>query len=252
MLGVAYVKVEKEERRRVKSMIRKKYLCLTTLLAILASIAIINVPVQASPMVRIYVYMPPEGYIPGVPDQQILMVDLYIETDIADNSPDGIVQYAVSAKVDPAVLEPMGAMGASTGYFLYDYLVRTGLIYMGYSTGPVMATPDKTAGTLDWITEGIMPDPATGAGGSGKLCTLVFKSLSNTTYSPIDLYYEVEVDAWYWSPGGVPHVVDVVDDGMYCWPSVPEFPLGIGLMMILAPLIPITYLWQIRKKEEMK
>jgi hypothetical protein len=233
-------------------MIRKKYLCLTTLLAILVTIAIVNVPVRAAPMVRIYVNMPPQGYIDGIPPGQMLMVDIYIETDIIDNSPDGIVQYSISAQVDPSVLEPMGAMGATSGYFLYDYLVSSGLIWMGYSTGPVMVTPDKTAGTLSWVTEGIMPDPATGAGGSGKLCTLVFKSLSETEYSPIDLFYEVDVDAWYWTPGGVPHVADVVEDGLYCWPPIPEFPLGIGLMMILAPMIPVAYLWRLRKKEEMQ
>ena len=31
-------------------------------------------------------------------------------------------------------------------------------------------------------------------------------------------------------------------------PAIPEFPLGLGLMMALAPAIPIVYLWRTRKK----
>jgi hypothetical protein len=31
-------------------------------------------------------------------------------------------------------------------------------------------------------------------------------------------------------------------------PVVPEFPLGLGFVMLLAPAIPIVYLWRTRKK----
>jgi hypothetical protein len=31
-------------------------------------------------------------------------------------------------------------------------------------------------------------------------------------------------------------------------PPVPEFPLGIGLLMLLAPIVPLAYLWRLRKK----
>jgi len=31
-------------------------------------------------------------------------------------------------------------------------------------------------------------------------------------------------------------------------PEVPEFPLGITLLMLIAPIIPLTYLWRLRKK----
>ncbi len=32
-------------------------------------------------------------------------------------------------------------------------------------------------------------------------------------------------------------------------PPIPEFPLGLGLMVAMAPAIPIVYLWRTRKKE---
>jgi hypothetical protein len=31
-------------------------------------------------------------------------------------------------------------------------------------------------------------------------------------------------------------------------PQVPEFPLGLGMIMLLAPVIPLAYLWRLRKK----
>lgn len=37
-------------------------------------------------------------------------------------------------------------------------------------------------------------------------------------------------------------------DGGYNFGAVPEFPLGMGLIMLLAPLAPIAYLWRTRRK----
>ncbi len=169
--------------------------------------------------VKVYVDMP-LGYIPGAPPGDLVSVDLYIDTDIIDDTPDGIVQWAISAQVDPTVLEPMGVLGAAPGYFLYDYLIRSGLSDMGYITGSVLYGVDKAAGKIYWITEAILPSPPTGAGAVPgqmpyKLCTLTFKSLSETAYSPIDLFYEEGVDAWYRTPDGVSHAVDLVEDGHY-------------------------------------
>jgi len=198
---------------------------------ILASLALTNLPVQASPMVRIYVDMP-LGYIPGVPPGPppggLVFVDLYIDTDIPDNTPQGIVQWAISVQVDPTVLEPMGVQGGPLPtYFLNDFLVRYGYNFMGYAVSLLPPVIDKGAGTMELISEGILgiPPIPNGAGMVPgempyKLCTLVFNSLSETEYSPIDLYYEVGVDAWYWTAEsgmtGIP--VDVVEDGHYTQP----------------------------------
>jgi len=231
----------------MKRITGKKLLCLTTVLWILATLALVNVPVQSSPMVTISaLHYYPSGYIPGVAPGSMVFVDLYIQTDIADG-PQGIVQWAIQVKVSPNVLEPMGVMGASSGYFLYDYLERSGLIWMGYSTGPVLFKVDKAAGTIEMITEGISPDPPTGAGGSGKLVRLVFKSLSLDAYSSIDLYYEEGIDAYYWTPGGVFHVVDKVEDGHYNPPPVPEFPLG--SVAPIALIAAVAYIWWVTKRK---
>jgi len=253
--GVAYVIREKEKRRRVKRMTGKKFLSMTMVLWILATLAMINVPVQASPMVRIYVNMP-AGYIPGVPVGGYVFVDLYIETDIPDNTPGGIVQWAISVKVDPAVLEPVMARGAMGGYFLYDFLVRYMYDWMGYSTGPIMYTVDKAAGIITWITEGIVgPTPIANGAGDGlytpyKLVSLAFISKSATEYSPIDLFYEVDVDAYYWTAesGNEAFPADIVEDGHYAsLPPVPEFPLG--SVAPIALIAAIAYIWWVTKRK---
>jgi len=65
-----------------------------------------------------------------------------------------------------------------------------------------------------------MPDPPTGAGGSGKLCTLGFLPLSETGYSLIDIFYDETMDAKYYQPGDVRNAVDFVDDGHYNAPPL--------------------------------
>jgi len=186
-------------------------------LTFLASLIMVSVPVKAQDEVHIYVEMP-DGYIPGVPVDDMVYVDLYIESPLEwYDTPDGIAQWAVSVKVDPTVLEPMGAIAASSGYFLYDYVATT-LDPLGFTYTVQLLPPivDKTAGTIEWITEGILPNPPTGAGGSGKLVTVVFKSLSETAYSPIDLFYEEGVDAYYWTTEWwLAYPVDIVEDGHY-------------------------------------
>jgi len=213
--------------------LKKKTLSIMATLSILTSLALISMPVQASPVVRVFVDMP-LGYIPGVPPGplpgSLVFVDLYIDTDIPDNTPPGIVQWAVSVQVDPTVLEPMGVQGGPlSGYFLNDFLVRYGYNYMGYSVSLLPPIIDKGAGIMQWISEAIIGDPpiAVGAGEVPgqmpyKLCTLVLQSLSETEYSPIDLFYEVGVDVWYWTgeSGQVGFPADVVGDGIY------NLPLG--------------------------
>jgi len=139
-------------------------------LTILASLAMVNMPVQAPSSVRIYVDMPVDGFIPGELVGDMVVVDLYIETPPEwYDTADGIVAWAISVKVDHTVLEPMGVIGAKADYFLYDYVTYLDPPGFTYSTGILPPVIDKTAGTIEWITEGIIPDPPTGAGDSGKL-----------------------------------------------------------------------------------
>jgi hypothetical protein len=239
-------------------MIEKRYLFSCIAVTLLASLAVANVPVQAPPpVVRIYVNMP-LGHIPGVPPGNYVNVHLRIESPMAwDDTLDGIVGWAISAKVDPTVLEPMGALGAQPGYFLYDFWVGHEPPY------PIPCPPlpnpiiDKEAGTMR-ISEflpSVVPVPG-GAGGSGRLVTLVFRSLSETAYSPIDLYYEIGVDAWYWTAEfwqEIAFPVDVVEDGQYNLPSpppLPEFPLG--SVAPIALIVAVAYLWLMKKRERSK
>jgi len=236
--------------------LEKRYLLSHIAVTLLASLAVAIMPVQASPLVRIYVNMP-LGYIPGVPPGNYVNVHLRIESPWAwYDTPDGIVGWAISAKVDPTVLEPMGALGAQPGYFLYDFWVGHEPPYP--IPCPPLPTPiiDKEAGTMR-ISE-FLPSVVPvleGAGGSGRLVTLVFRSLSETAYSPIDLYYETGVDAWYWTAesGTTAIPVDVVEDGQYNLPSpppLPEFPLG--SVAPIALIVAVAYLLLMKKRKRPK
>jgi hypothetical protein len=46
-------------------------------------------------------------------------------------------------------------------------------------------------------------------------------------------------------------ITRTIYDGLYSTtaPPVPEFPLGLGIIMALAPLIPIVYIWRLRKNK---
>ncbi|MGD8506690.1 MAG: hypothetical protein PVF15_08515, partial [Candidatus Bathyarchaeota archaeon] len=66
-------------------------------------------------------------------------------------------------------------------------------------------------------------------------------------FSPSDQFdYELDFDP------GIPHWahLDAVSTDIIVTmkPIVPEFPLGLGMIMLLAPVIPLTYLWRLRKR----
>jgi len=238
----------------MQRMKHKKLLFLTMVLWILVALTFTNVPVQSynpSTDVRIYVDMSPNGYVagkvPGPPPGGLVFVNLYIDSPAAwDITDQGIVQWAISCKVDPDVLMPLGASGAGAGYFLYEFLVRSYYIYYGFSTSLIPPIADPAAGTLEWATEGILgPSPIpVGSGGSGKLVTLTFASKSETAYSPIDLFYEVDVDAWYWQAWDTaaenPIPVDVVFDGHY---NLPPGGHTMDAMGFFPPPAPIGSDW---------
>jgi len=170
---------------------------------------------SASPAVRIYVDMPPQGYIPGIPVDQILKVTIYIESPPEwENTADGIVGWAFFVHVDPEVLEPITVKSATNGYFLYDFA------YDQWYWTAILFGMDKEAGIFIDISEFIMgyETLGVGAGGDGKLCELWFKSKSQTAYTPIDIYHWMPDglrQPYYWTPDGLPHPCDIVEDGYY-------------------------------------
>jgi hypothetical protein len=183
------------------------------------SLAKLSVPVSAQSQTRVYVEMPPEGYINGTEIGQgnIFTVDVYIE-----NATD-LNQWALSVQVDPNVLEVMGALDGA-GTVIYDYVES-----INWEPGDVfaVASVNTTEGKMVDITHMILawdelyPTPG-GFNGSGKLCTLGFKVLSETDYSPIHLYNVKLYDGLYWETG-TPHWLppDIVEDGHYNPPPPP-------------------------------
>jgi len=220
---------------------------LTFLLVIILTMAFNVRPVKAQPYVRVYVDQP-LGYIPGVPVGNKISVNIKIEVSgIADYTQEGITGWRMNVAVDPDVLgiyTPPQCAGATFGYFLYDFTMD-----QGYSQPTLFpGTADPSSGNWYDLQENILPTPPGGAGAgfSGKkLVTLAFNSKSQTAYSRIDL-----MDVEYVDTTGTSYPVDEVIGGNYNNPEVPEFPSGIGLLMAIAPMIAIIYIWRLRKKSK--
>ncbi len=197
---------------------------------LLTSIAMVSVPVQASPSpVTFYVNMPHEGYISGKSVGTIFAVDIYVNaSELIPNTPEGMVGWGIDVKVNPAVLEPMGVDGAKPGYFLYDFFFK-GVPRPITPPMLMVGSINKTTGYIDEVSEQIMSTPSGGAGGTGKLVTLWFESKSETAYSPIDIsIYQYDPgqgeDVWqavYMDATPTWHDAEVMD-GHYNQPPSPQ------------------------------
>jgi hypothetical protein len=174
-----------------------------------------------------------------------LFVDILWTTDIPDNTAAGMRGYQLYCAVNPDVLTPLGWTGAAGGYVLTDFLGNVGASLSTAIVGAV--NPDN----LD-VSEQILGslDPPTGAGdlfSGGRLITLVFIPQSKIDHSPLDLldtslgYQDAGTETW--------HTV-TLQDGDYNVPGVPEFPLGVGVIMSMVAVIPIVYLWRTRPKKK--
>jgi len=192
---------------------------------LLASIAMVNVPVKAEPETRLYIReSPPGSYKSAEPVDSTFYLTIDIESPSAwDNTENGIVGYELSVHVDPNVLEfyLSGIYGATSEYWLFDFaewneytpdhtpyllvedlnattgeLTRAGELLLGYETLGV------GAGTNSGLTDGY--------GEAFGLARLRFKSKTATGYTPIDIY-----DAYWVDINGDKHAFDVVDDGQY-------------------------------------
>jgi hypothetical protein len=166
------------------------------------------------------------------------------------NGPDGMFWWKCGVQVDPSILLIKRMSTGVAGYLLYDFA------YYEYYDAPTKTTgyipEDGYAEATCMFFEPLPPGGAATTGASSPfpspymLFTVNFEVVG-TGSSKIDIVMAqysiisdpttnvdmVQVDGWYGEVG-------------------PEFPLGIGLMMILAPMIPFAYLWRLRKKEEMQ
>ncbi len=224
----------------------KKYLLVFVVLLMFPSgLVMANVPIKAQePYVKVYVDQP-LGYIPGVPEGGHVVVDICIEiSGILDDSPEGIVGWALRVCVDPNVLEFIRATSGMPGYLLYDY---GDILPPGYEPMLDIIPPQPPSGCLD-ATEVLFPIPPGGAGEfwSGyKLITILYRSKSEIAYSLIDLR-NVE----YMTPDAVWHPVDEAIDGHYNLPPVPEFPLGLALEILFMPVI-IYIFWRSKQRKKL-
>jgi len=245
----------------LRRMRRKHLICILLILAI-ATLAATTMPAYSSDRedVQIYIWNPgtASNVYPALAYPAPTYVEVWIDTPNAwDNTPGGIVGYTVSVSVDPSVVEVLTALiwpdtdfdGVSNG-FLGDFLSRWGHNWLGYSTSFLGGSIDKPSGTISGTAEAILGFSTLGLGAGGgpmPLFRYVIRTASGvdpaTAYSPIALF-----DAFYTTVDGVKHPVDIVEDGHYGAEPAPEFPLGLGLMIAMAPAIPVVYLWRTRKR----
>jgi len=233
---------KKGERSRVRG---KKYVLMLTLTFLLGALIPSVPPVKASSTVRFYVVPITPDYIAGEAVGAYVYADVYIDSPAGwYDTTNGIVGWGMSIKVNASVLIPWSITGGSGGYFLFDY---TDNEYGGLTT--VLMTKDAPNGLFYEVSEfidGWESDPyyGKGAGGSGKLLTLRYKSDDLTAYSLIDLGYPASEDidtAYYYTSSGKVEV-DVIIDGNY---NAPPDLLALHSTSSLINLSdPVTTSWE--------
>jgi hypothetical protein len=98
----------------------------------------------------------------------------------------------------------------------------------------------QISGSLAIPTSHVLVDY--GLKGSFPIARIYFLVLDQPTqYSKLDLSVSTMV-----APGGI-YIPNTPHNGSYGG-GAPEFPLGVGLIVLLAPLVPIAYLWRTRRK----
>jgi len=192
---------------------RASLLILTLALTlVLTAIVASTPPVKASGgSVKLRVREQP--YILGVPVNDWVWVSVDIESPIEwDNTTNGIVKWAFDVHVNPDVLTPWGAYGATFDYFLYDFVDRNA--HVGHEPQILLIEVNKTTGVMRDISEFIKDYETLGVGAGGNsstpgwygepygLCRLRFRSKSETAYSLINI-----TDVAYWTPDGVKHTI---------------------------------------------
>ena len=194
-------------------------------------------------------------------DYAKILVNINVTSDLVDGDGASMVGWQINIQVDPLALTPTQESYAGAGYFLWDFCVNQMLT----ERPSLVSAVDLTNNVLK-LAEMIVPTTAIGAGNvtleppGYKLVTAVFAAQSLTKYSKIDLML---IDTLYDGDPNNPTPDGISDDWMTCdgyWhpateydgdynvPVVPEFPLGLTPVIMLAPMIPILYIWRMRKK----
>lgn len=202
--------------------VKKMYALVFTAFILLASLAMVGVPVQSQSTPTFYVDQP-RGFIPAKPAGVRFEVNILVNaSDLTYNGADGIVGYGLLVQVDPTVLKPTGVIGSGSGYFLWEFANSE---WLPYPT--MLSTINATTGTVD-ITEQIMPTPPGGAATDDVLpapyllVTIEFESLTLYENATIDI-----VQALYMDTGQNWYPVDTID-GEYR--GMDMIPVGASLV----------------------
>ncbi len=141
------------------------------------------------------------GIILGVAPGGYVIVDVWVDTGVLTGL-EGIHAWGLYVTVDPTVLTPVGAYGGDATYFLYEWSIAT------YPFPGFPPTFISSYGT-DYIecSETFLPLPPEGATGTGRLCTLYFKSESLTDYT--ELTIDV-ANSFYQDPTGAQYLINPV------------------------------------------
>jgi len=199
----------------MKEMTRKKHLWIPLTLMLLASIAMVNVPVKASSSVKIYIYPEFPDHVPEVAVGDIVSIEVRIESPAEwDNTINGIVGWSLYCGVDPDVLQPYdvnNGMGSPTGTFLRDFIDDN---YYPPKYRPALSAINTNASHYEDLADIITSweEIMVGAGGNGTLCTLQFKVKSDT-WCVVDLF-----EVYYYTTAGGPEgkvPAEIVVDGQY-------------------------------------
>ncbi|MFQ5822358.1 MAG: hypothetical protein ACE5I5_20480, partial [Candidatus Heimdallarchaeota archaeon] len=221
---------------------QKKYSLLALAFVLILGTIVASLPIRPAKAigpgeVRFYIWNPARGdniYDGTDVFPPPLFVEVWIESDAAWDYTDlGIVGWGLSVRVDPRALRILTAEKIpGQGGFLEDFLVRYYLHYT-YSTKlykPIgLPNLDPDGGEMIDVSEFIDGYETLGLGAGGgpiPLMRFVFVGLNATLASPIDLagrwnaaLQTIEVTAFYTTPDGVDHYVDVLDDGHYVAPT---------------------------------
>jgi len=175
----------------------------------------------------------------------------YIAIDWRDDNPDGVLGYC-----DEILLEPVDPPGLPMWYHVEEVTVTLvlepkvpgDLVYVEYDCCEDVIPPDPITNPVPW------PVPL-GTSWHEKypvFCTryelIDFSDDGDGVLDPSDQIWLQNIDTLVVSEY---HIFDWATD-IIVTPEpekpVPEFPLGIGLMMIMALVIPTAYVWRLRRK----
>jgi len=199
---------------------KKCLLVLTVLFMFLSSLTTISVPAEFSdPYVKFYVS--PTSY-PFANSGERFRIDIRIDTNIPNNSPQGIVAWGIFFQVNPDSLEIGRVITSRAGYYLWEWADWE---WLPYPVSYINIDPEK--GFAD-IAEFVSPTPSYGAGdpqevGTDRLVSIDVTSRSYTLPCLIDVF-----NAEYMTPDGVWHQVDIIEDGYYGAAPIIQSAVGSG------------------------